>query len=60
MKELLGFPIAFAVCYFYGAFAYASFDISTWEFVGRALCVFFSLCWGVALAMRIHMEYLDE
>lgn len=58
MKELLGFPVAFFVCYLFGAFVYASFDIMLWDMVGRAMCVFFSICWGLALAIRIRMEYL--
>lgn len=59
MKELIGFPVAAFVCYLFGSFIYASFDITQWEFVGRAMCVFFSICWGLALTMRIRMEYLN-
>ena len=59
MKELLGFPIAFVVCYLFGCFIYATGDISLWDINGRAVCVLFSVLWGLALAVRIRMEYID-
>lgn len=59
MKELLGFPVAFVVCYLFGAFTYASFDINIWDMTGRAICVFFSIVWGLGLALRIRMEYIN-
>lgn len=55
MKEMIGFPIGWLIGYLMGAFIYASFDIGTWDFIGRGVMAIISTIWGGALAFRLFM-----
>jgi len=60
MKELIGFPIGWLVGYLMGSFIYASFDIVTWDFIGRGVLTFVSTAWGAVLAVRLHFGGINE
>lgn len=56
MRYMIGFPIAWVLCYLMFAFINFAWDAGTWTSVDRTACSLFGMVWGIALSYRIRRD----